>query len=237
MSQTPTWKVQPHGPVHQLEPNLWEVEGDLPNMSLKRRMIVARASDGRLLIHSAIALDEAGMSYLDGLGEVAWIVVPNAYHRIDAPRFKARYPSAVVLCPRGATKKVGERVAVDGAFDDPPAPADPDVQLVHLEGTNEQEGVVEVRSPDGVTLIFNDCLFNQPHLPGFGGWLLKVIGSTGEAKVTFIARTFLAKDHKRLRGHLERLAETPGLRRVVPGHGALIDQDPAEVLRTVASRL
>ncbi|GMV39593.1 MAG: hypothetical protein AMXMBFR64_13090 [Myxococcales bacterium] len=228
------WNVQPHGPLSQLEPNLWEVEGDLPGLPLRRRMTVARSADGRLLVHSAIALDGPGMASLDALGPVSWIVVPNGYHRIDAPRYKARYPDAVVLCPRGSAAKAGERVAIDGAYDEV-APSD--LRLSHLDGTAEREGVVEVRSPSGVTLIFNDCLFNQPHLPGFKGWLLKAMGSTGGPKVTFVARTFLTKDRKALRAHMERLADTPGLRRLVPGHGAVIDQDAAGVLRAVAAKL
>jgi hypothetical protein len=45
------------------------------------------------------------------------------------------------------------------------------------------------------------------------------------------------KDKKALRAQLERLAETPGLSRIVPCHGDLIERDASAVLRQVASTL
>ena len=49
------WTVLPHGPIERLAENLWWVQGDLPGMSLKRVMTVARLDDRRLVIHSAIS--------------------------------------------------------------------------------------------------------------------------------------------------------------------------------------
>lgn len=237
MNATAHWNALPHGPLLAHEENLWSVEGQLPNMKLGRRMTVARTAGGRLIVHSAVALDDAGMAAVDALGPVGWLVVPNGFHRMDAPRFKQRYPGAVVLCPRGATKRVAQRVPVDGSYEDAAAPRDASVRLLHLAGTADREGVLEVRSKGGTTLVFNDCLFNQPHMPGLDGWFLRVLGSTGTPRVTFIARTALVKDKARLREHLEELAGTPGLARLVPGHGAIIEDDPAGVLRAVASKL
>lgn len=33
------WRVLRHGPIEQLEPNLWSVTGTLPGMSLKRIVV------------------------------------------------------------------------------------------------------------------------------------------------------------------------------------------------------
>ncbi len=52
------WRVLRHGPIERLEPNLWSVTGTLPGMSLKRVMTLVRLGDGRIVIHSAVALDE-----------------------------------------------------------------------------------------------------------------------------------------------------------------------------------
>ena len=45
------WNVLPHEPFEKLAENLWFVRGSLPNIPLKRTMVVARHADGRLVIH------------------------------------------------------------------------------------------------------------------------------------------------------------------------------------------
>jgi hypothetical protein len=75
-------------------------------------------------------------------------------------------------------------VAVDGTYAD--FPADPRVKLHYLDGLGEREGVLEVKSEDGTTLVFNDVVFNQEHLPGVEGLVFRLIGSSGGPKVTFM---------------------------------------------------
>jgi hypothetical protein len=50
-------------------------------------------------------------------------------------------------------------------------------------------------------------------------------------------RLRLVRDRKALRAQLEGLSRTPGLARIVPSHGAVIDRDPAGVLRRIAESL
>jgi len=45
------------------------------------------------------------------------------------------------------------------------------------------------------------------------------------------------RDAGALAAHLERLAATPGLCRLVPSHGDLVEGDAGAVLRQVAARL
>lgn len=229
------WTPLPHGPVERLADNLLRVEGSLPDMPLRRVMTVARLGDGRLLCHNAIALDEQGLRAVEALGAPALLLVPNGWHRLDARAWKARYPSLRVYCPAGARKRVEQVVAVDGSYDD--VPADAAVRARHLEGVGRGEGVLEVRSPDGVTLVLNDIVFNQPHLPGFFGLVYRLLGSSGGPKVTRFARWFMVKDRAALRADLERLAATPDLRRVIVSHVVPIVERPAEVLREVAATL
>lgn len=236
MTQTSDfWPVLPHGALLPLQDNLWQVEGALPKMSMKRRMCVARMSDGRLVIHSAVALDEEGMAALEALGPVAFLLVPNAFHRMDAPLFRKRYPDATLLCPTGARKKVEQVVAVDGSYDD--FPEDAAVKLRHLEGVKEAEGVMSVTDANGTSLVFNDTLFNLPHGKGVGGLVLRLLGSSGGPKVTRIMRLFVIKDKQALAADLAQLAETKSLIRLVPAHGDPIDQGAAGVLRQVAAAL
>lgn len=230
-----SWNVLKHGPLETLADNVWRVEGALPKMALRRQMIVIRLNDGSLVIHSAIAVDEETRAGLEALGQPSILVVPSAFHRLDAPAFKARYPNIEVVCPAGARSKVEEAVAVDRTY----AQVEPTdtLSFEHLDGLADAEGVLTVRSEDGVTLVFNDALFNHPHVGGFGGLILRLLGSSGGPKVTRVAKTFIVKDRRAYADHLRRLADTPNLMRVIPGHGEVISDDPARVLRNVADQL
>lgn len=130
-------------------------------------MIVVRDDQQRLLLHSAIALDPQRLSELEALGRLTWLVVPNGHHRLDAPAYKARYPSLTVVCPRGAAQRVERVVAVDRTYEDFPPNA---VIRVHLPPwPAAREGVFEVRDDAGTTLVFNDCRRRGEHSTGTVG--------------------------------------------------------------------
>ncbi len=67
--------------------------------------------------------------------------------------------------------------------------------------------------------------------------LWSVTGSTGGPKVTRLFRMLGVKKKLALRAHLERLAETPDLERIVVSHHIAITDDPADVLRRVAAKV
>jgi len=110
------WKVLPHGKLTVIDENLVTVVGNLPMPlgEFPRRMTVARLRDGRLVIYSAIALDEAEMAALERFGVPTFLIVPGDRHRMDAKIWKQRYRStfaiprcASSLCPvpRGTTAR------------------------------------------------------------------------------------------------------------------------------------
>src|SRR6188768_2605832 len=79
------WTVLPHGKLSRLDDSLLSVTGDLPMPvgDFPRRMTVVRLDDGRLVIFSAIALDETEMRALEAFGAPSFLVVPNDIHRMD----------------------------------------------------------------------------------------------------------------------------------------------------------
>ncbi|NUP06445.1 MAG: hypothetical protein HOW73_10340 [Polyangiaceae bacterium] len=231
-----TWRVLPHRPIEKLSARVWRVEGDLEGMPLKRVMTIAKRDDGKLVVHNAMALDDAAMAEIDAWGPVATIIVPNGYHRLDAKVFADRYKDARVLTPSGARKKVEEGVTVSGSLED----FEPDgtVALETFDGTNAAEGAMVIREPGATTLVLNDTVFNMPHVGGFTGFVLKHLAkSTGGPTISRISRMFVVKDKPAFRSHLERLAGAPDLRRVIVSHHEVIDREPARVLREVASTL
>src|SRR5690606_5760011 len=162
--------------------------------------------------------------------------VPSSAHKIDAPRYARRYPEAQVLTSDAARRHVEQVVRVASNY--LPLQEQGGIEFEMLEGV-PLEGVFKHRDADGqVTLIFNDAVMNLPdRLPGFKGFVTRMIGSTGGHKVTRTARKFIVRDAKLFGQHLRRLAETKGLRRVIVGHGAAIDADVSETLLRVAATL
>ncbi|HEY2748439.1 MAG TPA: hypothetical protein VGL86_27640 [Polyangia bacterium] len=233
--QKAPWKVLPHGPIEAVSDRLRTVEGALPGMPLKRTMAVVRLDDGGLVVHSAIALDPSTQKELEAWGTPRILIVPNAWHRLDAPAYKTRYPEIKIYCPEGAKKRVAKLVPIDGGYD--ALPPMPPLAVRYLDGVKKREGYLELADDAGTTLIFNDAVFNQPHLPGFFGVVYRTIGSSGGPRVTPLIKLAMVKDERALRAQLEKLADTPRLRRVVMAHGTRVDDDAAAYLRQVAATL
>ncbi|MEO0324209.1 MAG: hypothetical protein AAF447_14710 [Myxococcota bacterium] len=229
------WNVLPHEREEMLADNLWRVVGDLPGGKIRRQMVVARAGDGRLLLHNAICCDDALLARLEAWGEPCWLVVPGGWHRLDAKAWKARYPALQVLCPLGARARVEEAVPVDASY----ASFEPTdaLELRHLRGVGNAEGVLLVRSPSGMTLVFNDVLFHQPHVSGAVGFLYRLLGQTGKPRVPHMAKRLIVDDRKALATHLRQLADTPQLVRALPAHIDPIEGDVSAALRAVADTL
>ena len=230
------WQAASHGPLTEIAPGLWIVDATLDLLPIGRRMTVWRTADGGLAVHSAVACDAATMATIDALGPVRWIIVPSGNHRIDAPRWKGRYPEAQVLAMPASRARVAQRVAVDGDYGR--LPTGGAVTFAPLAGVPAEAVFIHAAPDGGETLVFNDGFMNLPaRLPGFKGWVVKLIGSTGGLKVTWTARTFLVKDRRAYAAQLRQLAARPALARVVPGHGAIITDGAAAALATAADRL
>lgn len=218
------WTVLAHQPIQKVSENFWWVEGTMPG-GFSRKMSVMRMGDGSLIIHNAIALGAAEMQELEAFGRVAYLVVPNGFHRQDARIWKDRYPAAKVICPAGSRKKVAAIVPVDLDYKD--APGDEQVRLHYFDGMKEREGYAEVKSAEGTTLVINDVVCNMPKMKGVMGYFM---GPTGQPSVPRFTRWFMVKSRGPLGEHVERLAAIPDLKRVILSHGANLSAEPAASL-------
>lgn len=226
-----SWTVLPHDPIQKHAHNLWSVSGKMPGGN-QRRMTVARRADGRLVLHNPIALNDDEMRELEAWGKPAYLVVPNGFHRMDSLIYKERYPQADVLCPQTARKKVGELVKVSGHLDE--MPKDADVELFHLRGLKEREGVLRVKSNGQSALVFNDAVLNMAPTGGVAGFAM---APTGTLSVPRFMRWVMVKSAAELKAHLQELAASPGLAHVVPGHGDVIESNAAQALGDALARL
>ena len=232
------WTVLPHGKLKRLEPNLLSVTGTMimpPMGEVTRRMTIVRLSDGRLIIYSAICLDEVEMNALESYGRPAYLIVPGDIHRMDAKPWKDRYPALQVIAPAGGRDKIQEVVPVDATEVDF---GDPQVRFMTMPGTDDKEAVLVLETDKGTTIVLNDLIFDLANRPGLSGWLFKTIGMTGdEPHIPFPVKLKEVKDKAAVSAQLERWARLPDLQRVIISHGNIITEAPAAVLDRISTEL
>jgi hypothetical protein len=232
------WQVLPHGDLEKLADNLYTVVGKLPMPigETTRRMTIARLAGDRLLIYSAIALDDRRMVKLEALGIPAFLIVPSAIHRLDAKPWKLRYPQLQVIAPPSATDKVTEIVTVDTTSVDLIELQDPRVKIEVVPGTGGRELSMTVETATGRTLVVNDLIFNMPEMKGLAGWGLKLLGfGPGHATMPKLVRMRLVDDDEAVREQLRTWA-AGGFERILVSHGAPIE-NPRETLLELARGL
>lgn len=232
------WTVLPHGPLREIDYGLLTVVGQIPMPlgNFPRRMTVVGLSGNRTALFSPVPLVEQEMERIERLGEPCFLVVPGGFHRLDARSYKARYPRARVVAPAGARALVSEAVRVDltsDRFDDR------DVELQAVAGTGNRELAMVVRRPGGSTLIVNDIIAHVAHPQGLRTWAMAALFGFGTRRpeIPRPIRAKLVEDARSLAGQFEKWAAIAGLRRIVPSHGEIIDNQPAAELARLSRTL
>lgn len=225
----------PHGDITALDERLWQVTGSLPQGSMPRNMTLYRLDDGGLLIHGAQALREATMQQLEGLGPPRVMIVASPFHSLHEALYKQRYPQLTVLCPAAARSKVEGEVSVDGTVEEQLAGFG--VRWLGPDGLKPIERAYELPLANGHALLMGDILMNLPHLPGFGGVVMRLLGSTGYLGMTRVGRMLLLQEKVAFRRWLEAQAARPELRLVAVAHGTVVTEQACAELRSAAARL
>lgn len=222
----------PHGPITLVDDGLFVVEGRWKRSPFERKMAVFRLANGEVAVHSAIAMDDAGIAALEAIGRVAWILVPNRIHCSDAGWYAERFPSARVLVPAEIRRKLFERISrIDGSIDDDwPEPLRDELAVVPLRGTRIGE-VAFVHGPSR-TLILTDACFHYrgKDLPLFSRLVMRVNGAYGRFGTSRFFRTFAVTDRGALRISLEALLELD-FDRVIVSHGRTLLTGGKDALR------
>lgn len=229
-------RLFPHGEFQRLAPNLWIVRGGLP-FPIHRNMVVCLLPDGRLLLHSLVALGEAGMKQLEALGRPAIMVVPHGYDGMDAHWYWERYPQAAFLTPdeeRSRVEEDGTKITGD------PARVLPSLgfKLHKVVGLKFTEYVLEAPVEGGVALICASALAHRgAAAPGFLGRLIAAAMMSGDRLAPGrMLRTFMVKDKAGFRSFLATLSAIPNMRIVTVAHGdPITDGDIAAKLRGAAA--
>jgi len=229
--------ILPHRPIQKLSENLWRVQGDLPHFGMQRVMTVAKRAAGDLVIHSAILMNEPSMRELEAFGTPAYVLVPHSRHRLDAPKYKRRYPKIVVLATTAVADKAREVVAVDGTYED--FPREENVRLEMLRGMGQSEGAMIVRSEDGVSVVLNEVVFDltMPQSRVLKT-LLRLTRLGPGPRVTPVVKLELVRDRHELKADLLRLADIPDVVRLIVSHDKMRSgAEAVDALKAAAASL
>src|SRR5229473_352230 len=206
------WTVTRHDPIEKIDENLWGVSGDVPGFPrtarFHRRMQIVKLSNGRLVFHNAVPLGDAALAEVRAWGKPSILIVPHHLHALDAFGFQAKLGLSVFTASP-AVEKVRSIVKVDGTLDE--LPEDPALRCEPLKGTRFGEG--------------------------FAGFMFRLLGVCGaEPRMAGAYKLRAVSDKAALKRDLLRLADTPGLVRMVPSHGEIVVRDPAGAIRRAAER-
>ena len=238
MARPRPWIVTRHDPIEKLDVNLWAVNGDVPGfptaVRFERRMQIVKLSDGRLVFHNAIPLDDAPLAEVQAWGRPAILIVPHHLHAMDAHAFREKL-GVRVFTSRKTVEKVRAIVEVDGTLEE--LPADPALRPEVLAGTKFGEAAYVVQSGPRASLILCDAIMNSRPGKGAPAVMFRLLGFAGaEPRVARGYKLRAVSDKAALKRDLLRLADIPNLVRLVPSHGEIVTRDPAGALRRAAQR-
>jgi hypothetical protein len=228
--------VRTQGDLHAIADNMWVVDGtiQMPPGPLPRRMTIARLACGDLVIFSAIALDDGTMARIEALGKPTCLIVPNAFHREDAPWWKTRYPDLRVIAPDRARAAVDEVVRVDDTLGDF---KDASVHFVPVAGTKGESAMV-VYHRSGATLVVNDLIANVKDSRGMMKLVLTLMGFAGSRpQVPRMFKKRAVEDAEVVARQFSEWAKIPDLTRIIVSHGSIIEDTPDLLLERLAREL
>lgn len=237
MATSRPWTVTPHDPIVKHEDNLWSVASDVPGLvGVRRRMMIVRLTSGDLLFYNAVPLSEEALAEVRAWGRPALLVIANFAHCIDGVAFRDK----LGLKAYGPTMDVKLRAKIQLDGDLSAMPSDPSYSIEGVAGCKLGEPMLTVRSGadrSRTTLVVADVLMNNPNVPGVRGLFFRLAGFTPGPRVATVFRMMFVSDKAAVHAEYDRWIQTPGLVRLIPTHGAIVDRDPVGALRTAQATI
>jgi hypothetical protein len=216
----------------QHDANLWSAEAafvwPVRGIRVPVRMSVMRLGDGRLVLHSPIALGEELRAELDALGPVGFIVVPYM-HGAHAEAASRRYPKAQLLAAPAPPKK-REALPFAGLLaDDAPAAWAGEIESRYVAGFRLEE-VLLLHRPTR-TLVVTDLCLNVHHADtAFARLFFQLDGMWRRFGPSTAIRWLGVSDRAAFRRSLERVLEWD-FERILPAHGEPVERGGRAALR------
>jgi hypothetical protein len=138
-----------------------------------------------------------------------------------------------IFGPKQVEAGLRERCDLAGALED--LPADPAISVESLPGSKLGEAVMVVKSGVNRSVLFSDAIQNNP--PEKLNFIFRLLGITGGPKTPTVFRILFLEDKAAMRAAFDRFAALPGLKRIVPCHGTVVENGAAEALKAAAAAL
>ena len=218
-------------PLRPLAENLWVVDRpqSFYGLPVGTRMTVMRLADGRLLLHSPVALDPELRAQLDAIGRVGFAVAPNRLHHLYAGDVARAYPGTRLWVAPGLERKRPDLVFEAVLTDEAPTEWRDEVGQVFFRGRPyENEVVFHHRASR--TLILCDLAFNfgpQAAMPT--RFLMKLLRSYGRLGPSTLD-PWLIRDRRAARESLERILAWD-FDRIIVAHGDVLERGGHDILR------
>lgn len=216
--------------VEEVPGHIWVQQRSLwfGGVRLRSRTTIVRLGDGKLWVHSPAPPTPEVCGELDRLGEVAWIVVPNRFHHLNAAPMKVRYPGAKVVAPLSARAR-NDALVVEHDIASPTLGAlFPELRSTQLTGVPFLEETTFFHEPTrtliGADLMMTGCA--KDHWSW--RWVARLFGQYGNFKAPPDVRMH-TKAAAPLRESLQSLLSLP-MERILVAHSDAIQERPAEQL-------
>lgn len=212
-----------------LSENLWLLSFPLKilGVDIRRNVTIIRLASGKLLIHSTAPFSEEDLAAIRMLGEPGWLVEGMVDHDTFSSEGHAAFPEIPFLAP----EKFGERVDFPvTSLQNPPPEWLPEIEVIRINGIPKMDEHVFFHRPSG-TLVVCDLLFNFPEIPSLWAKLLLTPALGLNLSPGFSKRLRMAiQDREAFSESLREILALP-IRRIVPGHGEVLEEDAKERAR------
>ena len=217
--------------LRELARDLWVVERPqrFYGLEVGTRMTVIRLSDGSLLLHSPVLLDEELRRELDSRGDVRYAVAPNRFHHLYVGKVAPAYPGARTWVGPGLERKRPDLEIAGVLGDEAPREWSSEVDQLFFRGCPMENEVVFFHRVSR-TLVLCDLAFNfGPLAPRLTCLVARLLGSYqrfGPSRLD----PLLIRDRAAARRCMERILGWD-FDRVVVAHGEVLESGGREALR------
>ncbi|MBM3269994.1 MAG: hypothetical protein FJZ01_20355 [Candidatus Sericytochromatia bacterium] len=221
----------------ELRPGLWEVTGKPQGFPIPRNMHLFRLPGDGLLVTGAMTLPDFGWDEIEELGTPELVMVTSPFHNANEAEFPGRHAFCKLIAPAATEEAIRKVLPVSERAED--VLPELGIGVLSPAGLRPLEVALDLPVEDGRALVFGDMLFNLPHLPGLGGLITRLIGSSGFLGITRIGRAILLESAPAFQAWLRERAETEDLALLCFGHGTAVDGQQAarDGLLAAAARL
>jgi len=221
--------VLPHDPPKQIAEDLFVVHGCVkPNAVVRftRNMTIVR-DHGRLALINSVRMDDAGLSRLDELGEVAHVLRLGPAHGMDDQFYVDRYNADFWSFEGGTTytKPATKRVlSEEGALPFSNA------KLFAFDHLIEPEGAILLEREPGGILLTCDAIQSYatfPHTPHTNWLARRMLPMIGFPRKTLIGPLWMkhaVKDREGIKAEFKRLMALD-FNQLLAAHGTFLSEN------------